>query len=76
VAALEPALVSRPGMRIEELQLAGVVGINEHRQHLAPEQVRQHVDMHDEVGARARPIPTWMKPDAIARGGEPGRQRA
>src|SRR5208282_4664588 len=30
-------LVGEPGMRVEELQLAGVVRIREHRQHLAPE---------------------------------------
>src|SRR6266849_5537810 len=36
--ALERALVSKTGMRVEELQLAGVVGIHEQRQHLAPEQ--------------------------------------
>src|SRR6266436_2001853 len=37
------------------LALAGVVRIHEHRQHLAPEQTRQHVDMHEEVGARGGP---------------------
>src|SRR5579864_6068719 len=38
--ALERALVGKPGMRVEELQLAGVVRVHEHRQHLAPEQAR------------------------------------
>jgi hypothetical protein len=36
---LERALVGKPGMRIEDLQLAGSVGIHEHRQHLAPDAV-------------------------------------
>ena len=31
--ALERLLVGEPGMRVEELQLAGVVRIREHRQH-------------------------------------------
>ena len=53
--ALERPLVGKPGMRVEERQLAGVVRIHEHRQHLAPEQARQHVDMHEEVGARGDP---------------------
>jgi hypothetical protein len=35
--ALERLLVGKPGMRVEELQLAGVVRIREHRQHLAAE---------------------------------------
>src|SRR5271157_2198844 len=35
--ALEGLLVGEPGMRVEELQLAGVVRIGEHRQHLAAE---------------------------------------
>ena len=49
--ALERPLVGESGMRVEERQLAGVVCIHEHRQHLAPKQARQHVDMHEEVGA-------------------------
>jgi hypothetical protein len=40
--ALEPALVGEPGMRVEELQLAGAVCVRKHRQHLAAEQARQH----------------------------------
>ena len=32
-------------MRVEELQLAGVMRMHEHRQYLAAEQARQHVDM-------------------------------
>src|SRR5208337_2741975 len=35
--ALERVLVGEPGMRVEERQLAGVVRIGEHRQHLAAE---------------------------------------
>ena len=42
-------------MAVEELQLAGVVRMHEHRQHLALEQARQHVDMHQEVGACGDP---------------------
>jgi hypothetical protein len=38
-------------MGVEELQLAGVVRMHAHRQHLAPELVRQEVDMDEEVGA-------------------------
>jgi hypothetical protein len=38
-------------MGVEELQLASVVRMHEHCQHLAPEQALQHVDMHEEVGA-------------------------
>ena len=53
--ALERALVGESGMCVEELQLAGVVRMHEHRQHLAPEQARQHVDMHEEVGAGGDP---------------------
>src|SRR6202030_837854 len=53
--ALERSLVGESGVGVEELQLAGVVRIHEHRQHLAPEQARQHVDMHQEVGARGYP---------------------
>jgi hypothetical protein len=53
--ALEPALVGQAGMRVEELQLAGAVGIREHRQHLAAEQARQHVAMHEEVWPRRDP---------------------
>jgi hypothetical protein len=53
--ALECALVSKPGLGVEELQLAGAVRIHEHRQHFAPEQACQHVDMHEEVGARGDP---------------------
>jgi hypothetical protein len=48
--ALERGLVGEPGMGVEELQLAGVMRMHEHRQHLALEQARQHVDMHEEVG--------------------------
>ena len=48
--ALESPLVGKSGMRVEERQPTGVVRIHEHRQHLAPEQARQHVDMHEEVG--------------------------
>jgi hypothetical protein len=43
-------------MGVEELQLAGVVRMHEHRQHLAAEQARQHVDMEEEVGARGDPL--------------------
>jgi hypothetical protein len=32
-------------MGVEERQLVGVVRIDEHRQHLAAEQARQHVDV-------------------------------
>jgi hypothetical protein len=53
--ALERAVVSKTGKRVEEPQLAGAVRIHEHRQHLAPEQTREHVDMHEEVGARGDP---------------------
>ena len=42
-------------MRVEERQPAGVVRIDEHRQHLAAEQTRQHVDVHEEVGAGGDP---------------------
>ena len=42
-------------MRVEEPQLAGVVRIGEHRQHLAAEWTRQHVDVHEEVGAGGDP---------------------
>ena len=35
--ALERLLVGEPGMGVEEPQLAGVVRIGEHRQHLAAE---------------------------------------
>ncbi len=52
---LERLLVGEPGMGIEELQLVGVVRIHEHRQHLAAEQARQHVDVDEEVGARGDP---------------------
>ena len=45
-------------MGVEEVQLAGVVRMHEHRQHLALEQARQHVDMHEEVGARGDPSRT------------------
>jgi hypothetical protein len=47
--ALERALVSKPGMGVEERQLAGAMRLHEHRQHLAAEQTRQHLDMHEEV---------------------------
>ena len=53
--ALERGLVGEPGMRVEERQLAGVVGIREHGQHLAAEQARQQVDVHEEVGAGGDP---------------------
>ena len=49
--ALERPLLGKPGMGVEERQLAAVVRIHEHRQHLAAKQARQHVDMHEEVGA-------------------------
>jgi hypothetical protein len=42
-------------MSVEERQLAGVVRLQEHGQHLAAEQARQHVDMDEEVGARGDP---------------------
>ena len=42
-------------MRVEERQLAGVVRIREHRQHLAAEQTRQQIDVHEEVGAAGDP---------------------
>ena len=42
-------------MRVEERQLAGVVRIREHRQHLAAEQARQQVDVHEEVGPAGDP---------------------
>ena len=42
-------------MRVEERQPAGVVGIREHRQHLAAEQARQQVDVHEEVGLAGDP---------------------
>ena len=53
--ALERGLVGEPGMRVEERQPAGVVRIREHRQHLAAEQARQQVDVHQEVGPRGDP---------------------
>ena len=53
--ALERALVSKPGMGVKERQLAGAVRLHEHRQHLTPEQARQHLDMHEEVAARGDP---------------------
>ena len=52
---LECSLVGESGMGVEELQLAVVVRLHEHRQHLAAEQARQHVDMDEEVGARGDP---------------------
>jgi hypothetical protein len=52
---LERALVSKSGMRVEELQLPGVVCIHEHRQHFAAKQACQHFDMHEEIGARGEP---------------------
>jgi hypothetical protein len=39
--ALERPLAGKPGMGVEELQLAGVLRMHEHRQHLAAEQARQ-----------------------------------
>src|SRR5262252_9666432 len=53
--ALEHSLVGKSGMGVEELQLAGVMRLHEHRQHLAAEQARQDVDMNEEVGARGNP---------------------
>ena len=53
--ALERPLLGKPGMGVEERQLAAVVRVHEHRQHLAAKQARQHVDMHEEVGARGDP---------------------
>ena len=53
--ALERPLLGKPGMRVEERQVAAVVRVHEHRQHLAAKQARQHVDMHEEVGARGDP---------------------
>src|SRR5215472_13066618 len=53
--ALERCLVGKSGMGVEELQLAGVMRLHEHRQHLTAEQARQHVDMNEEVGARGNP---------------------
>jgi hypothetical protein len=53
--ALEHPLIGKPGMGVEELQLAGGVRMHEHRQHLPPEQACQHVDMDKEVGARGDP---------------------
>ena len=38
---LNVSLVGESGVGVEELQLAGVVRIHEHRQHLAPEQARR-----------------------------------
>ena len=49
--ALERLLVGEPGLRVEERQPAGGVRIDEHGQHLAAEQARQQVDVHEEVGA-------------------------
>ena len=49
--ALEPLLVGQAGMRVEERQLAGVVRIGEHGQHLAAEETRERVDVHEEVGS-------------------------
>src|SRR3974377_2476418 len=48
--ALEGLLVGEPGLRVAEHQLAGVVRTGEHPQHLAAEQARQRVDVHEEVG--------------------------
>ena len=42
-------------MGVEELQLAVTVRRHEHRQHLAAEQARQHLDMDEEVGTRGDP---------------------
>ncbi|MBV8920630.1 MAG: phage integrase N-terminal SAM-like domain-containing protein [Bradyrhizobium sp.] len=53
--ALERSLVGKPGMGVEERQLVGVVRLHEHRQHLAAEQTRQHVDVDEEVGACGDP---------------------
>ena len=53
--ALERGLVGEPGMRVEERQLAGVVRICEHGQHLAAEETRQQVDVHEEAGAAGDP---------------------
>ena len=43
-------------MGVEELQLAIIVSRDEHRQHLAAEQARQHLDMDEEVGTRGDPL--------------------
>ena len=75
---LERPLLGKPGMRVEELQLAAVVRLHEHRQHLAAKQARQHVDMHEEVGARGDPsagIPgARVDVKLISRISIPGRQ--
>ena len=42
-------------MGVEELQLAVIVRRHEHRQHLAAEHARQHIDVDEEVGARGDP---------------------
>ena len=42
-------------MGVEERQLAGVVRIRKHGQHLAAEQTREQVDVHEEVGAGGDP---------------------
>ena len=42
-------------MGVEERQLAGVVRVREHGQHLAAEQARQQVDVDEEVGAAGDP---------------------
>jgi arylsulfatase A-like enzyme len=42
-------------MHVEERQSAGVVRIRKHRQHLAAEEMGQHVDVHEEVGAGSDP---------------------
>ena len=49
--APEPPLLGKPGMRVEECQLATVVRIHEHLQHLTAKQAGQDVDMDEEVGA-------------------------
>src|SRR5260370_4280087 len=58
--ALERSLVCKPGMGVEELQLASVVRMHEHRQHLAPEKARQQVDMHQVPSSESPPPGTIM----------------
>jgi hypothetical protein len=63
---LNVLLSASPALCIEELQLAGVVRMHEHRQHLALEQARQDVDMDEEVGAGGDPSRV-IERDAAAR---------
>ena len=53
-------------MGVEELQLAGVVRTGEHGQHLAAEQTRQQVDVHEEVGAGGDPLPRDKQDESSA----------